>query len=315
MIMLVLLRLAAALASAAAVASDEDINQSAVRTSDSGVETAVEQVLAPQDHEDDVKISLNDADTANIPVAAAAKEEDSAPGSVDVPQAARHTNEKSVVADDGTDEEYVYLPTKDHVEYPVDGLSRDSLVAGGVEMPRIFFTSPLEGEVLRSSDVSVGLAVEPANANLRERNIVMCLELLFRHGKTRSCFNDLTDVEMNGVESGQLLAIATLELNATADGPHARRNISKDTRSISVLVDVKPAKIGITFPRTEEHLSIQYVGVAVRLDGFEKDDGIVCMTITKDIEVNEQGEVTRVGESADVLAADEKGNCCFDELP
>ena len=166
-------------------------------------------------------------------------------------------------------------------------------------MPQIFFTSPQEGEVLRSSDVLVGLAIEPANANLRERNIVMCLELLFRHGKSRSCFNDLTDVEMSGVESGQLLAIATLELNATVDGRTPGEIISKDTRSISVLVDVKPAKIGITFPRTEEHLSIQYVGVAVRLDGFEKDDGIVCMTITKDIEVNEQGEITRVGESAD----------------
>ena len=104
---------------------------------------------------------------------------------------------------------------------------------------------------------------------------------------------------MSGVESGQLLAIATLELNATVDGRTPGEIISKDTRSISVLVDVKPAKIGITFPRTEEHLSIQYVGVAVRLDGFEKDDGIVCMTITKNIEVNEQGEITRVGESAD----------------
>ncbi len=201
--------------------------------------------------------------------------------------------------DDYDDDGYVYLPTKEHAEYPIEPLSKESLVAGGVEMPQIFFTSPNEGEILKSSDVLVGLAIEPENTNLMERNIVMCLELLFRHGKQRSCFNDITDVEMSGLEGGQLLAIATLELNATLDGRVQGQIISKDTRSINVIVDVKPAKVGITFPRTEEHLSVQYVGVAVRLDGFEKDDGIVCMTISKDIHVNEQGMVTHVGESTD----------------
>jgi hypothetical protein len=203
--------------------------------------------------------------------------------------------EKTEEEDDG----YVYLPTKEHAEYPIEGFSRDSLVAGGVEMPQIYFTSPNEGEVVKSSDVLVGLAIEPEQANLKERNILMCLELLFRHGKQRSCFSDITDVEMSGLEGGQLLAIATLELNATLDGRVQGQIISKDTRSMNIVVDIKPAKVGITFPRTEEHLSIQYVGIAVRLDGFEKDDGIVCMTISKDIHLNDQGMVTRVGESTD----------------
>eukprot|EP00943_MAST-04B_sp_MAST-4B-sp1_P008167 g8167.t1 len=237
--------LAAALASAAAVASEGNDLPLSITAAASKAEGIIE--------ENDIK--KEEAHIVLPPIATNSNNNGGEKVGVVEQQQYQQQDDTVAVTEQAEEEDdgYVYLPTKEHAEYPIEGFSRDSLVAGGVEMPQIYFTSPNEGEILKSSDVTVGLAIEPEQANLKERNILMCLELLFRH----------------------------------------------DTRSMNIVVDVKPAKVGITFPRREEHLSIQYVGIAVRLYGFEKDDGIVCMTISKDIHLNDQGMVTRVGESTD----------------
>ena len=195
----------------------------------------------------------------------------------------------------------------------LEGLSQASRVASGAVEPKVYFTYPAEGAVLSASKAAISIDIDPPNFDLTARGMVMCIEILFRHGRQRNCFDGTPELSLDGLESGQILAIATLEVNSTGDdddgdgdgnvadsssvllqGGHV---VSRASRTVYIELDTEPSRIGITFPRTDEHLSVQYVGVALRLDNFGAEDGYICMTISKGISLDKTGTNVEAVES------------------
>ena len=222
------------------------------------------------------------------PVLVASGEVEILSGASDLPPA---------IPDEGSPDEIVYDPM-------LTGLSPATKEAAGVVMPRVFFTYPDEGATLGSSDATIGVDLDPPDADLTALDLVMCIELLFRHGRQRTCFESVLDLTLSGLEEGKILAIATLEVNSSSSSSGEQESVgrtvvSKATRNIHVVLDTPPSKIGITFPRAEEHLSVQYIGVALRLDNFAADDGYFCMTISKGVELSPTGAISSMTSSED----------------
>ena len=117
--------------------------------------------------------------------------------------------------DDGLEEGQLQRPSVGESAQGESGSAGEG-AAGAVD-PKIYFTYPPEGAVLGASEAAISIDVDPPGFDLAARDMVMCIEILFRHGRQRNCFDGTPELNLGGLESGQILAIATLEMNSTGE--------------------------------------------------------------------------------------------------